>query len=171
MSSDAAPAPVAIGLLEGPFAGRDAFRQQVRDALACAAAQRWRHLVLCDASFEDWPLGEAAVVESLQAWARVGRQFTMLAVGYDGLVRHHARFVAWRQTWSHLIDCRRCRTDDPLSFPSALWADAWCLQRHDVQWSRGVAGHGPARKVALRETLDDCLLRSSAGFPATTLGL
>ena len=108
MSSDAAPAPAATGLLEGPFAGRDAFRQQVRDALACAAAQRWRHLVLCDASFEDWPLGEAAVVESLQAWARVGRQFTMLAVGYDGLVRHHARFVAWRQTWSHLIDCRRC---------------------------------------------------------------
>ena len=40
MSSDAAPAPAATGLLEGPFAGRDAFRQQVRDALACAAAQR-----------------------------------------------------------------------------------------------------------------------------------
>ena len=163
--------PLTTGLLEGSFAGRDAFRQLVRDALACAAAQRWPHLVLCDPSFEEWPLGEAAVVDSLQAWARVGGQLTMLAVGYDGLVRHQARFVGWRQTWSHRIDCRRCSTDDPLSFPSALWSDAWCLQRHDVQWSRGVAGHEPARRVTLRETLNECLLRSSAGFPATTLGL
>lgn len=165
------PGKPGTGLPDGPFDGRDDFRQQVRDALACAAAQRWPHLVLSDASFEDWPLGESAVVESLHVWARAGRQFTMLAVGYDGLVRHHARFVAWRQTWSHLVDCRRCRLDDPLSFPSILWSDAWCLRRHDVQWSRGVAGHEPARRVALREMLDGCLLRSTPGFPASTLGL
>ena len=96
--SDApASGKTATGLPDGPFDGRDNFRQQVRDAFACAAAQRWPHLVLSDVSFEDWPLGESAVIESLHAWARVGRKFTMLAVGYDGLVRHHARFVAWRQ--------------------------------------------------------------------------
>ena len=40
-------------------------------------------MVLCDATFEDWPLGERAVAESLQAWSRTGRRMTLLARGYE----------------------------------------------------------------------------------------
>ena len=54
-SGDPSTAPE---LPQGRFEGRDAFRQNVRDALACAARQGWRELILSDADFHDWPLGE-----------------------------------------------------------------------------------------------------------------
>jgi len=57
-------------LKTGRFAGRVAFAQLIRDSLAAAAAQDWNQLILCDASFEDWPLNERAVIDSLNAWAR-----------------------------------------------------------------------------------------------------
>ena len=38
--------------------------------LATAAREGWREIILSDANFHDWPLGERAVVESLQAWAQ-----------------------------------------------------------------------------------------------------
>jgi hypothetical protein len=58
-SGDPSTAPE---LPQGRFEGRDAFRQNVRDALACAAREGWRELILSDADFHDWPLGERAVV-------------------------------------------------------------------------------------------------------------
>ena len=51
---------------------------------------------LSDANFHDWPLGERAVVESLQAWARSGRRMTLRARTYDEVICRHARFVRWR---------------------------------------------------------------------------
>ena len=50
-------APEAPGLPEGRFEGREAFRQRVRDALACAAREGWQEIMLSDADFHDWPLG------------------------------------------------------------------------------------------------------------------
>lgn len=79
----------------------------VRDAFATAAREGWPEIWISDAHFHDWPLGERAVVESLQAWARSGRRFSMLAVNYDEVIRRHARFVQWRGTWDHIITCRK----------------------------------------------------------------
>jgi hypothetical protein len=63
-----APHDSATGpaLPSGRFAGRDAFQQLVRDALAAAAREGWREIILCDADFGDWPLGERSVAQSLQ---------------------------------------------------------------------------------------------------------
>src|SRR5205814_697130 len=97
----------------GRFAGRAAFQQLVRDALACAAREGWPEIILCDATFEDWPLGERAVAQALQDWSATGRRCTLLAQHYDGVVRRHARFVAWRKTWSHIIEARACVSADP----------------------------------------------------------
>ena len=58
----------------GRFEGRNDFQQIVRDALACAAREGWREIILSDASFDDWPLGERAVAESLQTWSGLGPQ-------------------------------------------------------------------------------------------------
>src|SRR4051812_11942356 len=80
-------------LPSGRFTGRNDFQQLVRDALACAAREGWREIVLSDASFEDWPLGERAVAESLQAWSQSGRKCILLAHRWDSVVRMHARFV------------------------------------------------------------------------------
>ncbi|MDF1486525.1 hypothetical protein PY257_15275 [Ramlibacter sp. H39-3-26] len=166
-----AAAGAAPPLPQGRFAGRDAFRQLVRDALACAAREGWRELLLCDASFEDWPLGERAVAETLLAWSRNGRRLTLLACGYAGLQRQHPRFVAWRRTWDHIIECRGCRQADPLEFPSVVWSPAWTLQRLDTRHSTGWCGSEPERRVQVRECVDEWLRKSAAAFPATTLGL
>lgn len=169
--SDEATNPADQALPSGRFEGRVAFQQTVRDALACAAREGWREIILSDASFEDWPLGERAVAESLQAWSRTGRHLTILARRYDDLLQRHARFVTWRKTWTHIIEARGCSSADPLELPSALWSPGWALQRLDLQRCTGVCGSEPERRLLLRESLQEWLARSSPAFAATTLGL
>lgn len=159
-------------LLEGRFEGPVAFTELVRQALAEAAHAGWRELVFSDATFADWPLGERAVVDSLNAWARPGRRLTMLAKTYDDVVRRHPRFVAWRTTWSHLVECRASTSVDALEIPSMLVGGGWVLNRLNPVRSIGVAGTEADRRVAASETLREWLERkSSPAFPASTLGL
>jgi len=165
MTGERAPLP------SGRFEGRDGFRQLVRDALACAAREGWREIILADSDFADWPLGERAVAESLQAWSRSGRRCVLLARCYDEVTRRHARFVAWRQRWSHIIEARGCRAADEQEFPSAIWTPGWVLQRLDLQHCAGFCGFEPERRLALREQLAEWLRTSSPAFPAGTLGL
>lgn len=159
------------GLPSGRFEGRETFRQLVRDALACAAREGWREIVLSDATFEDWPLGERAVTESLQAWAKSGRTLVLLARKYDAVVRQHARFVRWRVQWAHIVSASACASADPLDLPSALWSPGWTLERRELEHSIGWCGSEPERRVAVRELLDAWLQKSTPAFPASTLGL
>jgi len=158
-------------LPSGRFAGREQFRQLVRDALACAAHEGWHEIIVSDATFEDWPLGERGVAESLQAWSKTGRRFIMLARRYDELTSLHARFVSWRRTWAHIIECWGCSSADPLDLPSAIWSPAWAMRRLDLEHFAGVSGSEPERRVLLREALNEWLKKSTHAFPATTLGL
>ena len=155
----------------GRFSGREAFEQLVRNALVRAAHEGWQEIILSDATFEDWPLRERSVIESLNAWSASGRRMIMLATRYDEVIRHHARFVSWRKTWGHIIDCRVCRVAAPVDFPSAIWSRAWFMQRVDPQRSMGVCGHDRERSVQLKEVLDERIRNSSPGFAASTLGL
>jgi len=158
-------------LHQGPFSGQTQFAELVRQALACAAREGWREIIFSDPGFDDWPLGERAVSESLNAWAGSGRRFTMLAKNYRELTIRHARFVNWRRTWAHIIECRAVSSADEFEFPSAIWSPNWVLHRLDIERSRGVCGPEPERRVLLREQLGEWLKKSSAAFPATTLGL
>ena len=167
----AGPGATAINLPSGRFSGRSQFTQIVRDALAGAAREGWREIIISDASFEDWPLGELAVVESLRAWSRTGRRLTVLAVNYDELYQRHARFVTWRRMWAHVIECRRCAAADPVQLPSAVWSPAWALRRLDLERSTGICGSDPLRGLQVREALTEWLRQSTPGFPASTLGL
>lgn len=156
---------------EGRFNGPTAFAELVRLSLAAAAAQGWREIILSDSGFEGWPLGERAVAQSLNDWARSGRKLTMLAKNYDEVVRRHSRFVTWRRTWAHVVECRANSALSADDFPSALWSPVWVFQRLDLTRCTGISGAEAARRVALRERLDECLRRSSPAFPATTLGI
>jgi hypothetical protein len=158
-------------LPEGHFAGLTAFSQLVRDALACAAREGWSQMVWSDANFLDWPLREKAVVDSLNAWAGNGRRLLLLAHHFDDVQRHHARFVQWRNTWGHLVECRVCRHVDASEFPSALWSPHWVVRRLDLDHCTGVSGYEPQRRVLLKEELEECRRQSSPGFPSTILGL
>ena len=77
----AAPQP----LPEGRLSGRKAFVDLVRQALATAAHEGWPRIVLCDADFADWPLGDREVVASLNAWSARGRSLHLLACDYSVL--------------------------------------------------------------------------------------
>ncbi|WBY02720.1 hypothetical protein PE066_04040 [Ramlibacter tataouinensis] len=161
----------APALPQGRFEGRIAFAQLVRDALAAAAREGWREIVLADPSFADWPLGERVVAQSLQAWSAAGRRCVLLARRWDEVPRRHARFVSWRQTWAHVIEARACPTADEQELPSAIWSPAWAMQRLDLPRCIGVSGSEPERRLALRETLGEWLQKSTPAFPASTLGL
>ena len=159
-------------LFEGRFDGPTEFSDLVRQALAHAAQAGWRDLVISDANFFDWPLGERAVIDSLNAWAGPGRKLTMLAHHYDTVLRKHPRFVTWRTKWSHLVECRGSARADPLEIPSLLVAGNWVLHRVDPLRSVGLAGTEPERRVAAAEALREWLDRkSNPAFAATTLGL
>jgi len=158
-------------LQTGRFSGREAFVQVLRDAFAAAAQRGWQEIVVSDASFEDWPLQERLVAESLGAWAKPGRRFVMVAASYNSVLRNQARFVVWRRTWSHLIECRQSRHTDAINFPSAMHAPGWAMQRLDLVRSTGVCTELPERRLQIRETLDELLRGSSPGFAASVLGL
>jgi hypothetical protein len=165
------PDAVPMALPSRRFEGREEFRELIRDALACAAREGWRELILSDASFEDWPLGDLAVAQSLQAWSKSGRKMLLLARRYDGLVRRHPRFVQWRGKWSHIITATAVPSADALELPSAVWSPGWVLDRRDVERCNGYCGSEPERRVLLRERLNEWLLKSTPSFPSTTLGL
>ena len=86
------------GLPQGRFNGRLDFQQLVRDAMATAGWEGWAEIILSDARCADWPMGERVVEASLQAWAKSGWRLTLLACGYDEVVRRRARFLRWRNT-------------------------------------------------------------------------
>jgi len=166
MQTEAPAAP-----LNGPFSGRVQFVGLLRSALEQSAREGWPELILSDATFEDWPLAEAATVESLQQWAKPGRRMVMLAARFDRVQRDQPRFVAWRKANSHLIDCRLCSADAADGPPSALWSPKWFLQRTDLEACAGVHGVDRRRWMAVREAIGISLRASRPGFPVTTLGL
>lgn len=158
-------------LLQGVFTGHVAFSQLVRDALECAAREGWSQMIWSDANFEDWPLREKAVVDSLYAWAKTGRQLTLLAHSYESVLRYQPRMVTWRKTWGHIVDCRVCKQIELDKFPSALWSPIWVMQRRDVESSSGFASYEVQKRVQLQEVLRETQRHSVPGFPATVLGL
>ena len=176
--TEVADLPVAFSetmgkrLPQGRFNGRSNFQQLVRDALATAANEGWPQIILSDANFADWPLGESAVEQSLQAWARKGRRMTLLACDYGDVVRRHARFVRWRRTWDHLVTCRACPAQMASDLPSAMWSPGWVLERLNPVRCTGITSSEPERQLRLHQTLTEWLnSKSTPAFAATTLGL
>lgn len=160
-----------VVLPTGRLEGRQVFLQTVRQAFQAAAEQGWSHITLSDPDFVDWPLGERAVVESLNRWARRGRTLKMLARNYDQLRLQHPRFVLWRVTWSHLIEAHACPGASGSELPSAIGSPVWTLERLDPLRYTLVASTDAERRVALRERVNECWLKSVPSFPASHLGL
>lgn len=171
MESTAHTTPQPEELPEGRLQGRQVFTALVRQALDCAARERWGHLVLCDPDFADWPLGERSVIDSLDAWAGRGRRIQFLARDFSRLRELHPRLVQWRTTWSHIVEAHACRSVSGGELPSAIWSPGWVMERIDVERCVLVAGRTPERRTELQERLQACWQQGSPSFPATTLGL
>lgn len=158
-------------LLEGAFAGRADFQNLIRDAIGTAARDGWREMVWFDLNYEDWPLGERSVEDSLQAWSQTGRKLTIVAKRFDGLIAKHHRFVNWRKQWSHIIEARAVTSASDEEFPSLILAPHWAMHRLQPALCKGVAGFEAKRRVDLRELSNEWLALSAPSFPSTTLGL
>lgn len=166
---DIPEAPAALP--EGRLVGRVAFGDAVRAAMAAAAAEGWSGIVLADDNFDGWPLGERAVVEGLNAWARQGRRLRLLARDFTLLRQQHPRFVQWRTTWSHLVEAHGVPQASPHEIPGVIWTPTWTLERLDPVRCTLVAERSAERRVALAERLDDWWAKGRPAFAATTLGL
>ena len=158
-------------MFEESDAAQIAFADAIRTALARAGQEQWKRMVWCDSTFHEWPLGDRIVIESLNDWAGAGRSLVMIAEDYQYLVRHHPRFVQWRKTWSHLIDCRARRGVEEEDFPCALWSPQWAMQRTGHARNRWVTDLDPLTRIRLKENLEEHYRQSTPAFPAITLGL
>lgn len=164
---EAEPTPLPVG----PFAGRETFRDRLRQAFARAAQERWRQMVWCDVDFADWPLGERVVVEALNAWARQRGQLLMMATDFQTVPRMAPLFVRWRQQWSYRMECLALTGVAASDVPSVLAAPAWCLRRLDPLRSSGACVNDAQTLADVNELIASLRDKGTPAFPADVLGL
>lgn len=168
-----APGGLCAAVPARPLTSHAEFRGAVRDALLQAASTGVRELWWLADAWALWPLEEPAVLEALTAWARTpGVRLHWMSREFEALRRAMPRLVRWRQTFSHKIDCR-CPDEQPgPALPGLLVADRLLVIRlQDAERLRGWVRHDAADVQAAHEQIDAISQRSSAAFPAVTLGL
>lgn len=154
------------------FFGRGDFLAAWRQALRAVAERGCKAVYFCDSDFADWPLGETATIDLLNQWAMSHRQLVVLAAQFETLQRQHPRWVAWRRTWSHVVQCRQAADADLRALPSILIAPGLLsLQVHDPLHFRGRLAFTRPEEVRDWDELDAFLQRSHESFPVTNLGL
>lgn len=164
---------------EGPGAAgpvidsRLSFVAALQSAIGTARDRGARRMIWSDADFEAWPLGQAALLQTLTEWVRLPqRRLVLLARSFDRLRRDAPRFVAWRQTWAHAVDAYGPNPGDEDDLPSLLLVESVIVvQRLDASRWRGRVGTEASELRGWSEQLDAFLQRCEPAFPATTLGL
>ena len=148
--------------------GREAWQQALRALLADPGGA----CCLYSADYADWPLGEAAVVDALEAWALTRRQcgLRMLARRFDGLAQAAPRFVDWRVRFAHVLECRELA--DGLEAPAegVLLAGRGVIAKTLEHGRAGVFCRGAAWLAAMQRW-EAAWDRSHPAFGAYTLGL
>jgi hypothetical protein len=156
----------------GLITSRLDFQECIRLALIEAADRGGREMLMVDEDFNDWPLGEPEVVDSFARWAMPHRRLVVVASQFDDLVRRHPRWVAFRRTYAHVVDCRVHDEADGGNLPALLHvSDVIAVRMSDTVHWRGRLSRDRTDLLRWKEQVDALLQRSSPSFPATTLGL
>lgn len=171
MTSKAGEGASATGLPTGQFHGIASFQAVVRQVFALAAPRAWQKIVICDPNYEAWPLGEAQLVDDLKAWSSRGRELVMLAHRFDWVQARQARYVEWRKTWSHIVNCCVLATNDCEATQTLIWTPEWALQMQDAERFACVSSENPRFRSELASKLTGFAQRGRPGFPVTVLGL
>jgi peptidyl-tRNA hydrolase len=154
------------------IASRKDFHDAVRAALAGAAQAGATEIQIVDPHFNDWPLNERGLVESLSQWVSSRRKLVVVAYSFDEVARRAPRFTEWRRQWAHVIQCRAVQEIEPDQVPTALLVPGLvCMRLLDRVHYRGTVSCRPSDQVECRESIDALLQRSVEAFPPTTLGL
>jgi hypothetical protein len=160
---DAAPASID---------SRASWHAALRDALRASADAGVMQLWCCDTDFADWPMGEPAWIETLTQWAGAHRRLTLLAADYSLVPARYPRWVAWRRSWTHVVQCLEVCEEDVARVPSLLFApELLAVRLHDPVQHRGRVYRLPIELLHSRELIDALSQRASEAFPVTTLGL
>jgi hypothetical protein len=165
-ASPASPAPSALR-------SQADFDEALRWALRQALQQRVRRIVWLDTDFSAWPLDDAAVLQSLQAWLQLPlRRLVLIARDYQEVPRRHPRFVAWRRNWSHAIDAWTPQQGEQTELPMLMIDDGGlCLHVLSRNPWRGRLSHDLAAMHQWHDEIDALLQRCEAAFPVHQLGL
>ncbi len=155
----------------GRLQGAAELANAIRLATAQAGRQGWVEWWWSDPDFADWPLGERAVVEALNGWAKSGRRLRLLATDYRAMPRLHPRFVTWRVTWDHLIEARAWAGAAGQGVPSACLTPVWTCERIDAERGVLLCSDQVGARSRLKLALQEAWTQATPAFPASTLGL
>jgi hypothetical protein len=154
------------------IASRGDFVQAAARLLMALPDAKPRELLIVDADFSPWPLGELAIVDALTSWIRLpGRRLRLLGSRFDVVARDQPRLAAWRRSFAHAIECFTPTDVEAADVPSLLLSDGVGLELLDRE--RFVARQADDRRwlVLQRERTDALLQRSEPAWPVTVLGL
>ena len=148
------------------------FVDAVHEAHRLALAQRCRRMVWADADFADWPLDDAALLQTLVDWLRLPQRQLYLVAAEPERLRRRARFMATYGLWTHVITVVEASEEDAPLLPCLLLAEGVArVELLDKLHFRGQAGDDPLALKRDRERLDALLQRSTPALPYTPLGL
>lgn len=159
--------------LSGRISSWRDFGARVEAAMAMAAVQPC-DLVMMDADFGRWPIGQRSVMEAFHQWALNARasQCSLLACCLDELPRCHPRWLMWRQAWAHRVHCLQIPEDlASQAMPLFIIPDVVGLRLLEPLHGTGIWTRDPRTLVAWMREVDAILQRSQEALPPTTLGL
>ena len=152
---------------------RASFCAALRWGFETAIANGARCITCADPNFEEWPLDDAALLQSLTAWLRLPqRRLVLLAANYGTVPQRLPRFTSWRRDWAHAIQAWQPPQEFALDVPTLL-LDERSVSVHlrdPLNW-RGRAAADARSRLLWQEKIDVVLQRSEAAFAVTTLGL
>lgn len=152
---------------------RAGFRAALLWGFRSAFSGSARRIVCADASFADWPLEDAGLLNGLTAWLkRPQRRLVLLAASFDELQRRCPRFAAWRGDWVHAVDAWQAPEEMTADLPTVLTCDQGVsVHLIDAQHWRGQAREDERSARQWCDTLDVVLQRSERAWGVRTLGL
>jgi hypothetical protein len=154
------------------ISSRSAFTQAASQLLTALPVAKPRELLIVDADFSPWPLGEPAVVDALTQWIRLpGRRLRLLGSRFDVLAGDQPRLAAWRRSFAHAIECFTPTEVEAADMPSLLLSDTVGLELLDRERFAARQADDGRWLVLLRERTDALLQRSEPAWPVTVLGL
>jgi hypothetical protein len=165
------PNPIDSGPAAGSFEGRAAFEAALLAAFQYCARQRTLQVTCADTDFAAWPLGRTDVLQALGDWVGGTRRLTLIAAHYNVFPQRHTRWVNWRRTWSHAVQCLAVHEELATQVPTLLLTDEVALRLHDPRRHRGAIYRDAADLARCRDLLDALTQRTEEAFPVTTLGL
>jgi hypothetical protein len=158
----------------GPIDGRSDWLAALREAFLAAPDAGVREMVLVDASFDDWPLGEPAVIDALTRWLRLpGRRMRMAGLTFDGMQGSQPRFAGWRRSWTHAIEVVAPLEVKAADMPCLLVSaqPPMVLELFDRDRFRGRLSRDAREARLATDRVAALLQRSEPSWPANSLGL